>query len=217
MTSLRFKKASLVNEDFKDVDKELKRIEQEMRTQQNKSILECHEKLVADGKGEQAKILRAKYKSLFPTPTDITNDMKDWKQMVVKMEQRRIVAENLKKKLDTAMVDVERCEAKIVEYRSKFEAFGASVWQDYVGSQGKCGLSIDEFTQVVQTKTREMYIENKSAKKKFEQAYSQELDTTMTEPEDGEHLSGDEPEEEEGLYYVDVNCASPVGDDSHSH
>lgn len=212
MTSLRFKKASLVNEDFKDVDKELKRIEHEMRIQQNKSILECHEKLVAEGKGEQAKILRAKYKALFPTPSDISNDMKDWKQMVVKFEQRRIVAENLKKKLDIAMGDADRCEAKIAEFRAKFEVYGASVWDDYVAREGKHGLSIDEFAQVVQTKTREMYLESKSAKKKFEQAYSQELDTTaLTEPEDG---GADEPEEE-GLYYVDVNCASPSSVDSH--
>ena len=227
MSSLKFRTKSLQNPIVSSVADELSLIEADMKKAQDERIRQLHAKLLAEKKEKEATVLRHKYKSLFPTASDIQNDLKDWKKSVVQQTRTKIVAENFRTKYEEATSKLEVQRERTLSLGQKVLAHGQGVLDEFFAKEGvEAGLSLDELEKKLEASTKREYERAKVSRKKFEKEFSQELDTTVqteveTEPET-------EPEEEDSdrvfhealqvwidpdtqLYYATQRDETPLG------
>jgi hypothetical protein len=103
---------------------ELSRIEADMKKAQDDRIKEIYSKLVAEKKDKEAEVLRIKYKALFPSPSIVGADLKEWKRSVVHETRTKIVAENFRKKFEDAQSKLEVRRERTVSLGKKVLAHG---------------------------------------------------------------------------------------------
>ena len=186
----------MLNPIVSSVADELSLIEADLKKAQDERIKQLYAKLVAEKKDKEAEVLRNKYKSLFPSPSDIQADLKEWKKSVVQETRTKIVAENFRAKFEDAKSKLDVQQKRTASLGQKVLAYGQAVLDEFFAKEKlESGLSLEELKKKLEASTKLDYHRAKVSRKKFEKEFSQELDTTVqteveTEPET-------EPEEEQ--------------------